>query len=64
MRRLAIAVLIAAEVIVGCGILVCSVQFSDTLVRDCTVARVAHAVVRSTQRMAEVEVRITLRHRA
>ena len=64
MRRFAIAALAASELFVGCAIFSCSLELAHAAVQNAAVGRVAHAVVRSTQRLASVEFRISLRRRA
>jgi hypothetical protein len=61
-RRIVIVLLSLVEAAVGCGIFVESVALSRAVVRNDGVARVAHAVVLSTQHIA-LELRLTVRRR-
>ena len=62
MRRLAVAVLTVVEAMVTCAIFACSLELSRTLTQNTTLGHVAHAVVRSAQRIAGVEFSITIGH--
>ncbi len=67
MRCRIVAVLIACEAIVGCSIMICSLELSRVVVGDAAIARVAHAaeaLARKTHRLADVRVRIVLLGRA
>jgi hypothetical protein len=62
MRRIAVAVLTLVEAMVACAIFACSLQLSHVMARDATLGHVAHAVVRSAQRIAGVQFSITIGH--
>jgi len=62
MRQFAVAVLTVVEAMVACAIFACSLELSHAMARNATLGHVAHAVVRSTQRIAGVRLSITIGH--